>query len=704
MSNRDFIAEDSPYSTADAVNEARIRASLDEVPTKTAFVDWACEFLEEQGSFREGESETLDFERQGMKADAVNFDRQNGVFSLVVADFASEEEKEPLTRTTIDRLFKMGEKFLANGLARSFREKLEESSPVFRVVDLYQQAVAKGRLDSVRIVLVSSRPMGQRTASVDYRRESRVAHLPCGIRHEIWDVTRIGKVLSARSGKEDIDIDCTATIPGGIPCLPTTTGEGDQAFLAVLPGAFLADLYREYSERLLEQNVRTFLQFKGNVNKGMRGTLATRPDMFFAYNNGITATAEEVELDETGGKLLRIRNLQIVNGGQTTASLFNARRDYKVDLSPVRVQMKLVVVPPEQMEDVVPRIAECANTQNAVKAEDFAANHPFQKRMQDLSRRVAVPGTQYEWHWFYERTRGQYNNVMAILPDEPKRRQFKKANPQKFEKTELAKAELSWEMHPDVVSAGAQKCFKAFMDTIRPKWAADAMTETDASLPEDEVNEYSFRESVAKVILFRALDKRVMKQDWYNGYKANIVTYAIAKLRQAFEDRTLVCDLLSIWNRQEVPEALMEYLLKIAETVSARLRGVDGEETGNPSEKAKTDAFWQGLQALSIEPDCDLTRYCVDTSKRDREFAAACAKQRAERSERNSVAGLGPAWWHTLAKWAKQQLPERFSAHERLLAKASNPSQINRLSRPECAKLSQFEQYARENGFEVGAE
>lgn len=56
MSNRDFIVEDSPYSTADAVNEARIRASLDEVPTKTAFVDWACEFLEEHPGRRVGNS------------------------------------------------------------------------------------------------------------------------------------------------------------------------------------------------------------------------------------------------------------------------------------------------------------------------------------------------------------------------------------------------------------------------------------------------------------------------------------------------------------------------------------------------------------------------------------------------------------------------------------------------------------------------
>lgn len=700
MHKQDVVISEGILPTSDVLNEARIRANMDEIPTKTAFVEEMCGFLEDQGIFREGESEVLDFERLAMKADAVNYDRQNGMFSIVVADFAPDEEDVPLTRTKIDRLFKMAEKFLGKAMERSFREKLEESSPVYRVVDLYQKAVMAKRLDTIRIVLVSTRSMGQRTAASDYRRTAEIRNLPVAIRHEIWDALRVNKVLAARSGKEDIDIDCTQAVPGGLPCLPTVTGEGDRAFLLVLPGDFLADLYREYSERLLEQNVRTFLQFKGNVNKGMRQTLTTQPGMFFAYNNGITATAEEIAMDKAETRILRIRNLQIVNGGQTTASLFNARRDYRADLSPVRVQMKLVVVPPERMEEVVPKIAEYANTQNGVKAEDFDANHPFQKRIQDLSRRVAVPGAQYEWHWFYERTRGQYNNAMAILPDERKRKLFKKTNPQKFEKTELAKASLSWEMEPDAVSAGAQKCFKAFMAAVRPKWEVAAGRNAEDALPEDEVNEYSFREAVAKVILFRALDRRLMKQPWYNGYKANIVTYTIAKFRQAFDERELACDLQAIWSHQEVPEALMEYLLKIAEVVNGRLHGTDGGESGNPSEKAKTSAFWQGVRLLPIEPDCDLARYSVDSAKRDREFADACAKQRAERSERNHVIGLGAAWWHALGAWAKLHLSEYFAAHERLLARAANPGRIGNLTKSECSTLVQFETLARDRGFD----
>ena len=701
MKNGEFILTEGGDVTSEMINDARIRANMDEIPTKTAFVEQMCEFLEDQGLFQEGETETIGFDRQAMRVDAVNFDRQNGALAVVVADFAADTGGEPLVKTRIDSLFKAAENFLKSALTRTFRSKLEESSPAYRFVDLFQRAVVAGRLDTIRIVLVSTRSLGSRTAAADYRREDRIDGISARIRHEIWDAARHAKAVLSRSGKEDIDIDCTDGVPGGISCLRADEGDGRQSYLAVLPGTFLADLYGRYSERLLEQNVRTFLQFKGGVNKGIRRTLAVEPGMFFAYNNGITATAEEVELDSTGERILRLRNLQIVNGGQTTASLFNARRDYKAVLDSVRVQMKLVVIAPDQVDEIVPRIAEYANTQNAVKAEDFAANHPFHKRMQDLSRRVSAPGAQYDWHWFYERTRGQYNNAIAILPDETKRKQFKKANPQKFEKTELAKVELLWDMKPDVASRGAQKCFVAFMDTIRPKWDIEVLADDVSALPEDEINEYSFRESVAKIILFRALDKRVIKQPWYNGYKANIVNYAIAKFRQILEDRGLVCDLQAIWSRQEVPEAMMEYLLKIAEIASERLHAVDGNETGNPSEKAKTAAFWQGFQLIRIDPTYKLERDCVNPEKRDRDFAAACAKQRVERSVLNRVKGFGAAWWKSFAEWTKAHLSEYFKMHEVLLRKAANPTKLGSLGRQDCSTLVLLEKYARENGFDV---
>ena len=137
----------------------------------------------------------------------------------------------------------------------------------------------------------------------------------------------------------------------------------------------------------MEQNVRCFLQARGNVNKGIRSTIMNEPQMFFAYNNGITATAEEVEtrVTDNGLEIIRVKDLQIVNGGQTTASLFHTNRKDKAALDSIFVQMKLSVIDSEKSEIVVPRISEYANTQNRVNAADFFSNHPYHIRMEEFS-------------------------------------------------------------------------------------------------------------------------------------------------------------------------------------------------------------------------------------------------------------------------------------------------------------------------------
>jgi AIPR protein len=189
------------------------------------------------------------------------------------------------------------------------------------------------------------------------------------------------------------------------------------AYLSVVPAVQLAAIYDRWGSRLLEQNVRSFLQARGNVNRGIRNTLEREPEMFFAYNNGITATAEAIESETTeqGLVITNIHNLQIVNGGQTTASIHLASRQ-KVDLFRVFIQMKLSIVGPDLAEKIVPKISQYANSQNRVNAADFFANHPFHVRMEEFSRRLYAPspeGNFRESKWFYERARGSYQDETA---------------------------------------------------------------------------------------------------------------------------------------------------------------------------------------------------------------------------------------------------------------------------------------------------
>ncbi|WP_234911303.1 AIPR family protein, partial [Vibrio anguillarum] len=131
---------------------------------------------------------------------------------------------------------------------------------------------------------------------------------------------------------------------GGIPILKASGGsDALESYLAVIPGKQLAEIYDKWGPRLLEANVRSFLQVRGKVNKGIRDTIRDEPHMFFSYNNGLSATADNIEIDKTdsGYQLVSVNNLQIVNGGQTTASLYAASKALKEQIQQVFVQMKL---------------------------------------------------------------------------------------------------------------------------------------------------------------------------------------------------------------------------------------------------------------------------------------------------------------------------------------------------------------------------
>lgn len=272
----------------------------------------------------------------------------------------------------------------------------------------------------------------------------------------------------------------------------------------------LADLYEKWGARLLESNIRSSIQARRrSVNDGIRATILDEPEMLFSYNNGLSATADAVEIDSSDGavRILSAENLQIVNGGQTTASLHTALKHSPENLERVHVQVKLVVVPPDASESVVPRISRFANSQNKINAANFFSNHPFHLRVEGFSRRIFAPparGPTRQTMWFYERAKGQYFVAQARLSGADKTR-FDRECPksQLFTKTDLAKAEYSFRMKPDMVSKGAQKNFAAFAIEVGETWSDQ----------EDALGDAWFKQAVSRIIIFRALEKAVPRQE-----------------------------------------------------------------------------------------------------------------------------------------------------------------------------------------------
>lgn len=255
------------------------------------------------------------------------------------------------------------------------------------------------------------------------------------ISRSVWDIERLHRLVTSGERREPIEINFVERFGRALPCLPVGSGAQDyDAMLAVLPGGWLADIYHQHGARLLELNVRSFLQATGKVNRGIRDTLREEPERFLAYNNGISATASRVETAPTaegGVGIASVRDLQIVNGGQTTASIHRAHMT-GVDLAAVFVQAKITVIEPRRLDEIVPLISKYANSQNKVNDADLRANDPLHVELETLSRTVWTPETGDELRqtrWFYERARGQYQDALQRERTPARRRAWKDVHP-----------------------------------------------------------------------------------------------------------------------------------------------------------------------------------------------------------------------------------------------------------------------------------
>lgn len=445
---------------------------------------------------------------------------------------------------------------------------LEESRPLWAIARKIQRDPLPSAL---RLHVLSDRPVSERIRAIP--EGTTAERIP--ITFQIWDLSRLRRIHDARSARDDLLVEFYGLPEGGLQVLPASVASDDyKGFLTVIPGEVLAEMYNRHGSRLLEGNVRTFLGRTGKVNKGIATTVAKEPAKFFAYNNGIAATAGEVTTARSDGGALLITSatdLQIVNGAQTTASLAAAMRDGSLRPGTVFVPMKLSVVPKQVGEELIPAISRFANSQNGVKPSDFFANHAFHRRIEEISRRLltqSVAGSQIQTHWYYERARGQHLNDQAGLTP-AKKNQFLLVNPraQVIKKTDLAKVEVSFGQEPDIACKGAEKAFITFADYVSNEWE----DETKRARYDDDW----FKAAVARTILFKTTERIVSEAPWYEGgYRAQIAAYACARLAKLAEERSGggSLDYMRIWAQQAAGDPLERQIGAIAKTMASVLR------------------------------------------------------------------------------------------------------------------------------------
>ena len=572
--------------------------------------------------------------------------------NLIIADYDGIDERT-LTKSVANNDFLRLALFVDQALTSSLYKEIEMSTPCADLVDMLRSY--RDRIRKYRLIIFTDAEMSGSITALDNL-------VICGVEAEcqIWDIDRLYRVCSSDLGRQDIEINFRDYTGEGIPCLEASSAATAEynSYLCIIPGEVLADIYDKYGSQLLEGNVRSFLSTKVAVNKKIRETILRNPSMFFAYNNGVSATAKEVEIESTekGNFIIGARDFQIINGGQTTASLSNTRYKDRADLRGIYVQMKLTEIDesdPDRSTELIRNISRSSNSQNKVSDADFFATHPFHVRIEQFSRRIFAPaeaGAQYETKWFYERARGQYLQAqMRLTP--AKKKQFALQNPKNkvITKTDLAKVRNTWSGYPQIVSKGAQTNFMKFAELIGEVWA-----EKDYVF-----NERYFTESVALMILFKHLEAMIPKQSWYEqGYRANIVTYSISLLRllikRQFKDMDL--DLQGIWQRQSVPDIISKVLEDISEQVFRKITD-PSRQTINVTQWCKRDACWKSVQEIDIRLPASFTSVLI--SKAEKKTAESEAKQDQRiisgAEAQTSVLAYNAEQWRKLSEFAAQK-------------------------------------------------
>ncbi len=604
------------------------------------FTEDVLEYIREEGAavspelfFCVNKECTRPTEADYYKINAFDYSESAGILDLFITIYIEAEGLPELTKNRIDQAHNALAHFLTKCIkdGKMLQKYLVEEPEVAEVVGTINEEFKNKNVTLVRFFVLSN---GQ--LKIDYKSTSelKIGDTEYDFEFNIWDISAIRNSEIAARHDGAINIDFETEFANSIECLEMNESSGVKSYLAIMPAVILAKVYKEYKTRLLNKNVRNYLGGTIKVNKGMAKTLREDPAMFFAYNNGISSTADRVNIrPDEGGKryITDVTNWQIVNGGQTTNTIYNMYiRNF--DLENAFVTMKISEINFEdekKKSNAISDIARYANSQTQIKESDLAANIEYMLKLDDISKSEWTPANsaRRNTQWFFERMRGQYDNAKGE-PRTKKAKDFVAQHPrkQRFTKTDIAKWEMAWDMRPDIASKGGEQSFDFFHKT---------QLKTDNILADRNY----FHHLIAKAIIYQSIGD-ICKQNGIKGYINIICNYVLSTL--AWKSRGNL-DLDYIWNHQEIHPSLrptIEMAVDIVNKYNMKL----GQEGLNPSVKAKKDTFWKDITLRMVGlPELDKALLAVNEEELSIESQA-----KIEQFEK-----LPSDTWRQLAIWGK---------------------------------------------------
>ena len=523
------------------IEEVREYRENEKCSTEDAFTSVFSSYVIDAGESFLNNCNVLSYRKEYEKAkiNAYVYDEYFQTLTLVVSVFENRTEISKMGKVDINRNVKQATKFYRMCKSGYFND-LEETDPGYIIAE-YINDYERG-IENIRVLLLTNKetvPEIPESIKID-----KIA-----VKFDVWDLERICQSLYQNKSHEDLVIRFQNKYNNPLKMIKVKqeTNVYD-CYIGVISGQCLAEIYRDEGQKLIEKNVRSFLQATGKINQGIKKTLIEEPEMFMTYNNGISTTAKSIVIDEEKSDddfvvIKEIVDWQIVNGGQTTASIHNALQT-GVDISQVNVQIKLTVIREQsKTEEMVGFISKYANSQNKINMSDFSANDPYHIEMARLSEKIYVPSENGKstLRWYYERARGQYMVDVNRQPTPAAKKKFKEVSRKSMciSKTVAAKCMMAWMRYPNVVSKGLETNFIEFSAMIK-----------NGEVPEP--SQESYISMISKVILFKECDKLVAKQN-FGGYKAQINYYVIALLAEFHSNEV---DDLDIWKRQSISPEL----------------------------------------------------------------------------------------------------------------------------------------------------
>ena len=461
-----------------------------------------------------------------------------------------------------------------------------------------------------------------------------------------WDMGEILKIEKQRSNNQEILINLPEEYQTKLECVETFDEVNNiRSYLAIMPALTLAKIYHNFKVQLIDKNVRNFLGGKIKVNSEMAKTIVNEPQLFFSYNNGISSTASNVTISEEGGRkyITDLRNWHIVNGGQTTSTIYNAyRKNLITNLSKAYVAVKISEVPEINSIKLVGNIAKYANSQTKIKDSDLSANASYMLELEKQSRKEWTTDT-HPTIWYFERLRGQFLTEKSQEggPGTLKVKKFEEERPQsqRFNKTDVAKLEMAWREKPYEACKGGEVCFDKFWKIIK-----DDTTVVDESY---------FHNIVAKNIIYKRVDS-LLKLEGNKGHASIICAYTLALLSLRSQQKL---DLHYIWQNQSVQDDLEPPLQECIRAISGHLKLIGSDSGKNPQTESKKIDFWNNIQnktlAITIPESVliDESEYITITEEQ---------KQIMQRA-----IGRGIDFWKNLSMWSKKEGRTRMSIMEK---------------------------------------